>query len=149
MGGSAVHATVQVQRLSNKEKAMHRILSLPILFDIIFFCACKPTKVHPSGTFTGKVIGDICSQYTIQLVSGDMDPARYVKTWKNEQTDTTYHNVFSLSNFCYFDQQNLHRGDTFQLSLIKDSAQQTCVVCFAYSPTPPIKNTIRVVSAAK
>lgn len=128
---------------------MHRLLSLPILFGIIFFCACKPSRTHLSGPFTGKVIGGICSQYTIQLVSGDMDPARYVKTWKNDMTDSTYHNVFGLSNYCYFDQQNLHTGDTFQFYLVKDSVQQSCVVCFAYAPTPPIKNTIRVVSAAK
>jgi len=126
---------------------MHRILQLPILFGIILFCACKPSRNHSSGPFTGKVIGDICSQYTIQLVSGDMDPSRYVKNW--QQGDSVYHNVFAVTNYCYFSKQGLNKGDVFQFYLLPDSGQQNCVVCLIYAPRPDIYNTIKVASAAK
>ncbi|MBN8854214.1 MAG: hypothetical protein BGO55_07455 [Sphingobacteriales bacterium 50-39] len=122
---------------------MHRIFQLPFLFGILFF-ACKPSRMHPSGPYTGKVVGDICSQYTIQLLSGNMDPARYVKNWKNPSTDSIYHNVFSLKNYCDFNRLGLHRGDTFQFSLIPDSTVQNCAVCLIYAPTPPISNSIKV-----
>src|SRR3569832_472393 len=105
---------------------MRSIFFLPALFGIIFFGACKPSRNHSSGTFTGKVIGNICSQYTIQLVAGDMDPARYLKTWKNSQSDSTYHNVFAVSNFCYFNTQGLQKGATFQFRLLPAAGKANC-----------------------
>ena len=128
---------------------MHRILTLSIVLGIIFFCACKPSRTHRSGPFTGKVLGDICSQYTIQLVSGDMDPARYVKDWKNEQTDSVYHNVFAVANYCDFNKSGLRNGDVFQFYLLSDSTPQNCAVCLIYSPRPNLYNTIKVISTSK
>ena len=128
---------------------MHRIFSLPLFFGIILFGACKPSRHHSSGPFTGKVIGGICSQYTIQLIDGDMDPARYVKTWKNNMTDSVYHNVFAVANYCYFNTQNLQKGDVFQFNLLADSAVQNCAVCLIYEPIPPVANTIRVIRTNK
>jgi len=123
---------------------MRRILQLPLFFGIIIF-GCKATRTHSTGPFTGKVIGSICSQYTIQLVSGDMDPARYVKTWKHSMNDSVYHNVFALNNFCYFSTQGLQKGDVFQFKLLPDSARQSCAVCLIYEPTPPVTNSIEVI----
>ena len=123
---------------------MRRILQLPLFFGIILFGACKPSRQHSSGPFTGKVIGGICSQYTIQLIAGDMDPARYVKTWKNNMTDSIYHNVFSVSNYCQFNGQHLQNGDVFQFRLLSDIPVQNCAVCMIYSPTPPVSNAIQV-----
>ena len=134
--------------LVKERKAMRRLFHLPVLFGIIFF-ACKPSRNHSSGPFTGKVIGSICSQYTIQLISGDMDPSRYLKTWKNAQNDSTYHNVFAVSNFCYFSTQGLQKGDTFQFRLLHDSTKESCAVCLIYEPTPDVQNTIKVIQAVK
>lgn len=128
---------------------MHRIFQLPLFFGILICGACKSSRMHSSGPFTGKVMGNICSQYTIQLVSGDMDPARYVKTWKHSMNDSVYHNVFAVSNFCYFSKQGLEKGDTFQFNLLPDSAKESCVVCLIYEPTPPVSNTIRVIQTNK
>ena len=128
---------------------MRSLLHLPALFGILLFAACKPSRNHSSGPFTGKVIGDICSQYTIQLISGDMDPARYLKTWKNTQNDSTYHNVFALSNFCDFGKYGLHKGDTFQFRLLPDSHAQSCVSCLIYEPTPDVHNMIQVIQTEK
>jgi hypothetical protein len=135
--------------LSKKEKAMRSIFYLPALFGILFFAACKPSRHHSSGPFTGKVIGSICSQYTIQLIAGDMDPARYLKTWKNVQNDSTYHNVFAVGNYCDFGKQGLQKGDTFHFRLLRDSAVQSCVICLIYEPTPDVHNTIQVVQTVK
>ena len=128
---------------------MHRIFQLPLFFGIIIFCACKSTRMHTSGPFTGKVLGNICSQYTVQLISGDMDPARYVKTWKNTNNDSVYHNVFAINNFCYFNTFNLQKGDVFEFNLLPDSAKENCVVCLAYEPVPPISNTVKVIQTVK
>ena len=128
---------------------MRRIFQLPLFFGIIIFAACKPTRPHGSGPFTGKVVGSICSQYTIQLISGDMDPARYVKNWKHSGNDSVYHNVFALNNFCYFNTLHLQKGDVFEFRLLPDSAKESCVVCLAYEPTPPISNTIKVIQTVK
>ena len=135
--------------LSDEENHMRRIFQLPLFFGIIIFAACKPSRTHSSGPFTGKVIGSICSQYTIQLVSGDMDPARYVRTWKHSMNDSVYHNVFALNNFCYFSTLGLQKGDVFQFRLITDSAKESCAVCLIYEPTPPIYNSIKVVQTNK
>lgn len=128
---------------------MRQIFQLPLFIGIVLLGACKPSRNHSSGPFTGKVIGNICSHYTIQLIEGDMDPARYLKTWKNDMTDSVYHNVFSVANYCYFNTQNLQQGDVFQFNLIADSAVQNCVVCLIYEPTPSIANTIRVIHTNK
>ena len=105
--------------------------------------------MHTSGPFTGKVLGNICSQYTVQLISGDMDPARYVKTWKNTNNDSVYHNVFAINNFCYFNTFNLQKGDVFEFNLLPDSAKENCVVCLVYEPVPPISNTVKVIQTVK
>ena len=128
---------------------MHRIFHLPVLFGIILLCACKSSRVHPSGTFTGKLLSVVCAQYMVQLVSGDMDPAHYLKSWEHPYSHKVYHNVFSLKNPCYFDSTGVKIGDTFQFDVLPDSTDRTCVVCFVYEPTPPVRNTIRVVSSAK
>ena len=128
---------------------MRSIFHLPALFGILLFGACKPSRNHSSEPFTGKVIGDICSQYTIQLISGDMDPARYLKTWKNTQTDSIYHNVFSVSNYCDFGKQGLQKGDIFQFRLLHDGPAQSCVACLIYEPTPDVHNTIKVIQTVK
>jgi len=125
------------------KKTMHRLFQFPFLFGVLFF-ACKPSRMHSSGPYTGKVLGDLCSQYTIQLVSGDMDPARYLKSWKNPSNDSVYHNVFSLKNYCDFSKLGIHRGETFQFTLVPDTAVQDCAVCEIYSPTPSLSNSIKV-----
>lgn len=128
---------------------MHRIFRLPIFFGIIIFGACKSSRMHTTGPFTGKVIGSICSQYTIQLVSGDMDPAHYVETWKRSTDDSVYHKVFAVSNYCYFNTQGLQKGDVFQFRLLSDKPKENCAVCLIYEPTPSVSNTIEVIQSNK
>jgi len=120
---------------------MHRIFQLPFLFGILFF-ACKPSRMHSSGPYTGKLIGGVCGNYTIQLVSGDMDPSRYVKTWSSN--DTVYHNVFAINNSCSFGSYGLHPGDVFKFYLITEPPVNNCALCQIYYATPPISNFIKV-----
>ncbi len=128
---------------------MHRLFQLPLFFGILFFGACKPSRIHSSGPFTGKVIGTICSQFTVQLISGDMDPSRYVGTWKNTMTDSVYHKVFAVRNYCYFGARGLQKGDVFQFTVEADSARENRVVCLIYEPTPPVSNTVKVIQTIK
>jgi hypothetical protein len=130
---------VQWLFLSDEETLMRRILQLPLLFGIITFGACKPSKMHSSGPFTARLISSICGWNMVQLVSGNMDPARYSKEWTY---DHIYHNVFGITNSCYFSSAGLHIGDTFQFKLGADTVRDNCAMCLAVGPVPPISNVV-------
>ena len=126
---------------------MHRIFQFPLFFGIFFF-ACKPSKgVYPNGPFTGKVVSHICTYYSIEILSGNMDPARYSKTWQD--MDGIYHNIFSAKNFCYLDTLGLYQNDTFEFYLIPDTSTQNCEACQVFEPLPPIYNSIKVTKINK
>ena len=128
---------------------MHRLFQLPLFFGILFFGACKPSRMHSSGPFTGKLLTGVCSQYMVQLVSGDLDPSKYVAAWEHPVNHKIYHNVFAIRNECYFGTTNVNIGDVFQFTVEADSARENCVVCFIYEPTPPVSNTVKVIQTIK
>jgi len=113
---------------------------LLILIFIVALSACKPSRMHSSGPFTAKLLTAVCGWYTVQLVSGDMDPARYQKDWTYQ--DQVYHNVFGITNSCYFTSAGVGIGDTFQFTLGNDSKRDNCAMCLAVGQVPPVFNVV-------
>ena len=83
----------------------------------------------------------ICSNYTIRLLNGNIDTAKIVGQWKDDETGKEYKNVFALGNPCSFPTA-LNPGDEFYFTL--SDAKEQCTVCMAYYPTPPKKLSIKV-----
>lgn len=91
-------------------------------------------QVAGNNCYKGKlVIKALCSNYTIQLLEGNMDPAKIEASWTNGQTGKTYANVFALGSPCSFPKA-LQEGDEFYFTL--DAPEQNCAVCEAYYPKP-------------
>ena len=103
---------------------------------------CKPNKVEPS-QLTGKlVVNAACGHYVVQVLSGNVDSSRLVKSWKDPAGDTTYSNVFAVSNACTFAGFGLSRGDIFTFTMNDAVIAQNCMLCMIFYPTPPVSNFV-------
>lgn len=103
---------------------------------------CKNKKDN-SGPYKARLeIKGICSNYTIQLLEGDIDTAMIANQWTDETTQKTYTKVFALRNPCAFP-STIKQGDEFYFS-IDTVVQKDCIVCLAYYPTPPKGLSIKV-----
>ena len=118
------------------------LLTALLLFAGIGF-NCHHDKVSLQPTpLTGKlVLNGPCGQYVVQVLSGNIDSARIVKSW-TIPGDTNYSNVFAVSNSCTFGEYKLSRNDVFTFALNDTSYVQTCMLCMIYSPTPGISNIV-------
>ncbi len=86
---------------------IHPILLLLILGSGIM---CQPERVNPP-TLTGKLVIDrACSHFVIQLLQGSIEPSKIVPVWKNSANDSTYVNVFAVSNQCTFPYSGIAGG---------------------------------------
>lgn len=125
---------------------MRRSIVLPALSAVLFIfsAACSRNDGEYGKVFKGKFLfSGICSNYTIQLLEGDMPPGKIAASWKLKATDSiSYSNVFAVSNTCDFDKYKLRQGDIFTFRL-DPSPVTGCAVCDAYFPTPPVRNAIR------
>ncbi|HWB93071.1 MAG TPA: hypothetical protein VG605_14510, partial [Puia sp.] len=95
----------------------------------------------PPERLVGKlVITGPCENYAIQLISGNIDSSKIMALWRNG--DSTYTNVFSVSNRCTFARYGLKRGDKFSFLLNDSLDVQTCMQCEIYIALPPVWNTV-------
>jgi hypothetical protein len=95
--------------------------------------------------YKGKLeIKALCMNYTIRLVNGILDSSKISTSWKNEENNKSYTNVFALANPCDFP-SDIKQGDEFYF-IIADKSKKDCAVCMAYYPVPPKKLSIKVIN---
>lgn len=103
---------------------------------------CNKENATTSQCFRGRLeIKGICSNYTIKLLEGNMDPAKYVANWTDEVTNKSHTNVFALGSPCTFPER-IKEGEEFYFTL--DTSTQNCNVCMAYYPKPSKALSIKV-----
>jgi hypothetical protein len=118
-----------------------------LLAVILFFAGagfnCRPNVELPPGFIKGKlVVNGPCGNYVVQVVEGDIDPSRLLKTWTDSVRDTTYTNVFRVANACDFGGARLLQNDIFQFKLNDTVIVQNCMLCMIFYPTPAVSNTV-------
>ena len=116
-------------------------------FLLLFFIAMAGNSCHksviPRGKLTGKlVIAGPCGQYTIQLLSGNIDPSLLTKSWLNTANDSTYTNVFASLNPCQMESAGISQGDSFNFDL-SANGPGSCYECMLYYPVPPTHSAIK------
>lgn len=117
-----------------------------ILSIATLLAACGPTNKVSNDCYKGRLeIKAICSNYTIKLLEGDVDPDSIAASWTDEQTGKTYTNVFSLVNPCALP-ANFEEGQEFYFTIVQDTGRNDCVTCMAYYPKPEKKLNIRILS---
>ena len=89
------------------------------------------------------LINGICSNITIQVMSGKIDSNLIEKSWEDPETSKKYENVFALKSICTFP-SNLKEGDEFYFVIDNDPKGSECPRCLAYRPVPPKGLMIRV-----
>lgn len=115
-----------------------------LMAGLLFFCAsCKKdnqaaeTCTLPTNQcFKGRLeISDICGNYTIRLLEGNLDTCFIQASWQHPYTKIVYQNVFSLGNICSFP-ASVKQGDEFYFTIRDQKQDLTCVECLVYTPRP-------------
>lgn len=102
---------------------------------------CSKEKT-PANCYKGRLeVKGLCSNYTIKVLEGNLDPSRIEASWTDEQTGKTHTNVFALGSPCSFP-PGLNEGDEFYF--VPDTPVQDCAVCQAYYPKPSKMLSIKV-----
>lgn len=105
--------------------------------------ACSNQKISDQGCYKGKLaVKALCSNYTIQLVEGNLASTSYEASWTDPSTGKNYSKAFALGNPCSFP-SGLNEGDEFYFTVVPASDEQ-CTVCLAYYPKPEKKLMIKV-----
>jgi hypothetical protein len=87
-------------------------------------------------------VNGICSNITITLVEGNLDPGQFENNWTDPTTGITYQNAFRLANPCQFP-SHIREGDEFYFR-VTTRVNETCATCLAYYPTPQTALAIQV-----
>jgi hypothetical protein len=87
-------------------------------------------------------VNGICSNITITLVEGNLDPGQFESNWTDPTTGITYQNAFRLANPCQFP-SHIREGDEFYFR-VTTRVNETCATCLAYYPTPQTALAIQV-----
>lgn len=111
---------------------------------ILALSADKCGKKNTDGIYRAKLeIKELCMNYTIRVLDGDIDTSLVVANWTDENTNKSYRDVFALGNPCSFP-DTLKQGDEFYFT-IDTAVRKDCMVCTAWYPTPPKRLSIKVV----
>jgi hypothetical protein len=118
----------------------------PIFFFLIAAATFSETKCNKEkiagNCYKGRLeVKGMCSNYTIAVLEGTIDPAKIEASWTDENTNKTYKNVFALGSPCSFP-ENISEGQEFYFSL--DAPAQDCMVCQAFYPKPSKSLSIKV-----
>lgn len=104
---------------------------------------CKKSA-QTEAVLTGKlVVNGPCGYYAIQLLNGNIDTANIVASWYDTDNDSTYTNIFSVTNFCNFGTNNLSKDDIFTFQLDPNPPAQTCLRCLIAAAIPPKENAVK------
>jgi len=118
-----------------------RILLLVAVAFLLLGFQCERQVDGP--LLKGKLaVNGICSNITITLVEGDLEPTQFENSWTDPITGITYQKAFRLANPCQFP-SHIREGDEFYFR-VRPSVNESCVTCLAFYPTPQIALTIQV-----
>jgi hypothetical protein len=118
-----------------------RILLLVAVAFLLLGFQCEKQVDGP--LLKGKLaVNGICSNITITLVEGDLEPTQFENSWTDPITGITYQKAFRLANPCQFP-SHIRDGDEFYFR-VRPSVNESCVTCLAFYPTPQIALTIQV-----
>jgi hypothetical protein len=118
-----------------------RILLLVAVAFLLLGFQCEKQVDGP--LLKGKLaVNGICSNITITLVEGDLEPTQFENSWTDPITGITYQKAFRLTNPCQFP-SHIREGDEFYFR-VRPSVNESCVTCLAFYPTPQIALTIQV-----
>ena len=118
--------------------------TLLILFLFSALCCIQCKKAVVTGkVLTGKlIVNGPCEHYVIQLQKGTIDTANIESTWYESFNDSTYSNVFTVSNLCTFGNYRLQKGDVFTFQIDPNPPAQNCAICMIYVATPSKGNAV-------
>ena len=118
-----------------------RILLLVAVTFLLLGFQCEKQVDGP--LLKGKLaVNGICSNITITLVEGELEPTQFENSWTDPITGITYQKAFRLANPCQFP-SHIREGDEFYFR-VRPSVNESCVTCLAFYPTPQIALTIQV-----
>jgi len=119
------------------------LMGLLLLMAVTGF-RCKKSNVP--AIWTGKlVVFATCADYVVQLQSGPIsDSTVLTKSWTDSATDSSFTNVFKVSDVCTFAAALVHVGDVFTFTLNGPTPTQLCFTCnIAPSfPMPAASNSV-------
>jgi hypothetical protein len=106
----------------------------------------RETSQRKEDCIKGKLmIKGICMNYTISVISGNIDQSLIEKSWTDKSTGKVYQNVFALGSQCSFP-ADIKEGDDFYFKILSKN-DPDCAVCMAYYPTPGKKLAIAVLKS--
>lgn len=118
-----------------------RVLLLVAVAFLLLGFQCEKQVDGPP--LKGKLaVNGICSNITITLVEGELEPTQFENSWTDPITGITYQKAFRLANPCQFP-SHIREGDEFYFR-VRPSVNESCVTCLAFYPTPQIALTIQV-----
>jgi hypothetical protein len=119
-----------------------KLIMLGIVAVMVFTQATCGKVQKTAACFKGRLeVKGMCSNYTIGVLEGNIDPAKLEASWTDETTGKSYNNVFALGNPCSFP-ESIREGQTFYFTVAE--GEQNCVVCQAYYPKPAKQISITV-----
>jgi hypothetical protein len=124
---------------------MNRTIVFPVILLLLAGAGfhCKPYRIPPSTLLTGKLVIDgPCGNYVIQVLSGNVDSAKILASWKDSIRDTTYSNVFTASNICTVRSYSLVKNDIFTFRMTDSIPVHDCPICLIAIPMPGIFDEI-------
>lgn len=115
-------------------------MKLPSLFILFLMLVFAPSfqceKDITRACFKGKLeVKGICMNYTIKVLSNNIDTSLIEKEWKDPVTGQVHQNVFRLGTVCNFP-ADISEGEEFYFTIDNKPEGPGCVVCMAYYPTP-------------
>lgn len=125
---------------------MHQMKTLILLSSFFLFFTCNKSVVSADSSTCVKgklLIKGICLNYVIQVVDGDVNDHDVANVWKHPDTGVEYSNVFALGSKCSFP-STIEEGEEFNFKIVEKPAEESCIVCKAYSPVPPTSLFIEV-----
>jgi hypothetical protein len=125
------------------------LMGLLLLIAVTGF-RCKKNNVP--AIWTGKlVVFASCADYVVQLQSGPIsDSSILTKSWTDSATDSSYTNVFKVSDVCTFAAALVNVGDVFTFTLNGPVPAQTCFTCdiVPFFPMPAASNSVTNIKLA-
>jgi hypothetical protein len=110
---------------------------------------CRRNNDNSSHVLTGRlVVDDPCGQFAIQVLDGQIDPAKVVASWTDTDNDSVYQNTFRVSGIrdvCSFAAYTISKGDLFQFELDPNPSTVPCNTCAIRTQLalPPVSNAVK------
>lgn len=126
---------------------MINIIASLFLLTLLSSATCKERKTNPQNCYRGRLaVKGMCMNYTIKVISGNIDTSLMQREWRDETTGKVHENVFRLSSLCSFPSR-INEGEEFYFIIPPAPPVEKCSVCMAYYPTPEKSIFIKVVDA--